>query len=42
MIFGFLFLILVSTIVLINEKINFEKRIKIPNIISVTCNSWYG
>ena len=33
--FGFLFLILISTIVLINEKINFEKRIKIPNIISV-------
>ena len=33
--FGFLFLILISTIILINEKINFEKRIKIPNIISV-------
>ena len=33
--FGFLFLILISTIVLINEKVNFEKKFKIPNIISV-------
>ena len=33
--FGFLFLILVSAILLINKKLNLEKLIKIPNIVSV-------
>ena len=32
--FGLLYLILILVLVLFNEKINFEKRLKIPNIIS--------